>query len=177
MVKRLVDVDITDRDDGRLLVWSDADSTHVYEDPAAGTFDPDYLPWRIEVVPVAGMSVNTGFTLGNIGEDQWADWGMLSTAQNDEIGCDVVLAAGTWSIFLLHFRHTSTGIATVSLDGSSVGTIDTYGSSLASQVGSITGITVATTGKKALKLKGATKNGSSSGYALWISLIVLVRTA
>lgn len=31
--KRLVDVDITDRDDGKLPAWSDADSTHVYVSP------------------------------------------------------------------------------------------------------------------------------------------------
>lgn len=35
MVTRLVHVDITDRDDGKVPVWRTADGTHVYEDPSA----------------------------------------------------------------------------------------------------------------------------------------------
>lgn len=181
MVKRLVDVDITDRDDGRLLKWSDADGTHIYEDPAVGTFDPDYMPWRYEFVSLLGATVNSGFTMAsgsaNISEDQWADHGMVSTAQNHEIAWDQPLAAGTWDVHVLFFRATLLGIATVTFDATSVGTIDMYGSSQSNTVGSITGITVSTTGKVRIKLKGATKNASSSGYALWISQVILVRTA
>lgn len=148
-----------------------------------GSFDPDeHMPWRIDINPVLGPTVNTGFSLSNggtnISEDQWADHGMTANAQNDELGFNVILAAGTWSVYLLFFRYTSGGIATVTFDASSVGTIDTYGASNQSNtVGSITGISVGATGKVALKLKASTKNGSSGGYALWLSWISLVRTA
>src|SRR4029077_6905393 len=112
-------------EDGALHLMDSAGT--VTDVVAAGSFDPDNdLPWRIDINPMLGMSVNTGFAVGVISEDEWADHGMLSTAQNDEIGCNVILAAGTWSVYLLFYRTTSQGIATVSLDGSSVGTIDSY---------------------------------------------------
>lgn len=52
MAKRLVDADITDRGDGKVPVWSVADGTHVYEDPAAAAV-PDFCGAKAYTTGVA----------------------------------------------------------------------------------------------------------------------------
>jgi hypothetical protein len=131
----------------------------------SGSFDEDWLPWTIQLLPYLYKST-TGFALG--GNDDAQVFGIIgqsSGTQNDEVAWDIVLAAGTWTFKLYHTQSTNRGIYTVSLDGSSVGTIDGYNASPINNVtSSITSISVGTTQKYELKLKMATKNGSSSGY-------------
>jgi hypothetical protein len=101
-----------------------------------------------------------------------------SGTQNDEINFDVTLGAGTWDIEILHNTGTNLGIYSVQLDSVEVGTIDGYsGASVYNVRSSVTGVSVATAGKKRLKLKMATKNASSSSYYGSISHIQLRRTA
>jgi hypothetical protein len=169
-----------------LLKKLDNDTTHFmrgdgsWAAPAGSGVNADLLPWRIEVTPWVGQSVNTGFnTFATISEDQVFDQGIYNGggAQNDEIGFDLVLAAGTWTVYVVYFRYTNQGIMSVRFDGVEKGTIDAYGSAAANMVGSVTAIAVATTAKIRVSLKMATKNGSSSAYFLYLSQIVLVRTA
>ncbi len=103
----------------------------------------------------------------------------LSTgAQNARIAWDVVLHAGTWTVELLHRKDANVGIYSVQLDDVEKGTIDGYVTPAVSNVrSSVTGITVATTGKKRLSLKMLTKNASSSSYFGVISSVILKRTA
>lgn len=101
-----------------------------------------------------------------------------SGAQNAVIGWDVLLAAGTWTLELLHNKGSDRGIYTVALAGSSIGTIDGYNASLSpKQRSQITGITVAATGKKRLTLTMASKHASSSSYFGHLSGLRLLRTA
>lgn len=101
-----------------------------------------------------------------------------SGAQNDEINFDVALASGTWTFELIHVQSSNVGIYTVSLDGTSIGTIDGYSAGTTKNVRTqISGVVVATTGKRRLKLKMATKNASSGNYSGFIQHIQFKRTA
>ena len=146
---------------------------------------PSHLPWMIDIPswpsPVAQTNWNTR-SIGPTGggaEILFNSAVSSSGAQNDEIGWDVVLAAGTWDFELIHHKNTDRGIYTVYLDSTNIGTIDGYLfiGYVGNQIGSITGITVATSAKYRLKLKMATKNGGSSNYYGDISHIRLIRTA
>lgn len=103
--------------------------------------------------------------------------GLGTPAQNDEIAWDVVLAAGTWKLTMHSRKSSNVGIYTVSVEGTSVGTIDGYSASAAAGLDTISGIAIATTGKHRLKFKMATKNASSSGYVGNPQAISLRRTA
>jgi len=57
---------------------------------------------------------------------------------------NVTLAAGTWRFDMYVMTNTDKGIATIAIDGSSVGTLDTYAASEGQNVlKSLTGIAVA----------------------------------
>jgi hypothetical protein len=139
----------------------------------------DLLPWTIPIdVFPAAIQTTTFDTLtadsGCVGGARKRSTG----AQNSVIGWDVVLAAGTWTVALIHFQDTDRGIYTVAFDGSSVGTIDGYaGSTTRNTRSTITGISVATTAKIRVTLTMATKNGSSSSYYGEINALQFVRTA
>lgn len=157
-----------------------------------GSFSPDTdLPWAVDVDPYWPSA-----TVGT-----WAAWpgtsalygvdlvdastfsnATHSPAQNDAVSYTVTLAAGTWSISLMTYNTATTGIVTINLDGSSVGTVDTYNvgtgsSAIGNAIATITGVTVSTTGLHTLQLKMASKNPSSGGYAGVLQKIHLQRTA
>lgn len=97
---------------------------------------------------------------------------------NAYIEFPVLLSPGTWTITFLTTTDTDRGIYTVTLDGTSVGTVDGYAASNNHNVElSITGISVATGGRKLLRLTMATKNASSSAYYGYLSILVCKRTA
>ena len=101
-----------------------------------------------------------------------------SAAMNDEIEFDVVLGAGTWTFELMWLKSAYSGIATLYLDGVSIGTMDTYNATDAyNQLMSITGVVVATSGKKRLKIKITSKNASALSYYGYLQHIQLRRTA
>lgn len=139
----------------------------------------DTLPWTIDIDPFALPHTQTNWsTITTIANQVKGAAIESSGAQNAEIGWDVTLAAGTWTLSIVVSTFSNNGIITASIDGSSVGTIDLYtaGAVLNSKK-SITGITVATTGKKRLLLKMATKNASASAYYCDLSVLALRRTA
>ena len=75
------------------------------------------------------------------------------------------LDAGTWSFTLLHDRGSDRGIATVSIDGTSVFTADAYAASPVENIATTgSGIVVASAGQKLVRITMATKNASSTGY-------------
>lgn len=145
----------------------------------------DY-PWVISIMPMAGTTGGSDLV---VVAGTWAallDTGSLHNgivynttgAQNDEAGWDLTLAAGTYKFSYVHWKANDEGIATVLLDGVSVGTVDAYNSSQVKNVYSeITGITVATSGKHRLTLKAATKNASSSNFIVSMQAVQLRRTA
>jgi len=134
--------------------------------------------WLIDLNPLTGSHGNTNWTTMNIDAAEiWAADIESSGAQNDEIYWDLGISGGTWDFSLLHHKGSNRGIYTVSIDGSSIGTIDGYNGSPSKNIISvITGASI-TAGKRRLKLKMATKNGSSSNYFGTIGIIQLRRTA
>ena len=107
-----------------------------------------------------------------------------SGAQNAEVVYRLrgPLAAGTWSIRLVHSTNTSNGIYTIatSSDGSSwtdLTTIDGYASpAVAAVVSDATGLTIPAATSH-IRLKMATKHASSSNYYGAFSALTGVRTA
>lgn len=100
-----------------------------------------------------------------------------SGAQNDAWALDLIMAAGTWDAHFWIRKSTNTGIITLNEDGASKGTVDTYAAAAAAAKVSITGWTIATTGKKRMQILMATKNASSSNYFVSIFGIEFRRTA
>ncbi len=156
---------------------------------ASGNYSPEFAltlggvgsagidNWLIDINPAAGSHGNTNWstlnTSGGIGGSDTESSG----AQNDEIYWDLGVSGGTWDITVVYYRGNNRGIATVSVDGVSAGTIDFYNASaVVNQIGTITGVSI-TAGKRRLKLKMATKNGSSSSYFGTIQWVQLRRTA
>lgn len=101
-----------------------------------------------------------------------------SHAQNDELTFKVHLAKGTYTIMMLVSKSTSCAIATMSLDGVSVATLDTYnnGNLVDSRVEQAD-IAVATSGLKTLSMKLATRNGGAIDWYIQINFIEMWRTA
>ncbi len=134
---------------------------------------PPTDPWLVDINIFGAGHTNTGFT--SLSESN--PYRISTGAQNDEIGWDVILSAGTWTFELVHDTGPGRGIYTVSLDGNSKGTIDGYDVAGASAVSTIANIAVAVTGKTRLLVKMATKNASSASYQGMIRHIQLRRTA
>lgn len=103
----------------------------------------------------------------------------VNNAQNDSISWDLSLSAGTWKIGFLHGMGSTSGIFTIQIDGTTVGTLDMYqaGGNVYNQRHQVTGITVATTGKHRLTLAMLTKNASATAYGATIQELALQRTA
>lgn len=136
-----------------------------------------YVPassfWRT----VAGTWTRLGSNTGT-GFSGW-DTTQSNGAQNEEIEYKIVLAAGTYSVYLHVDKDVNRGIITVSVDGVAIGTVDTYNASRVSNaVGTVTtALVVATNKTVTLNLKMASKNASSSLYYGTVMAIELVRTA
>lgn len=187
---------LADPNADRILFWDDSAGQMTWLVPGTGlaisgtTLDVTVgggsgAPFglrRIEIVPFLGRTVVQGTWTYDIDATYQANFlnGYVynsTVAQNDEITFQCPMEAGTWTIEAMNLRASNNGIMTFSIDGSSVGTIDTYSAVTSKNaVGSIAGITVATTGMKTLSLKIATKNGSSSGYRINLQFICLTRT-
>jgi len=90
---------------------------------------------------------------------------------------NVYIPAGTWTVAVACFRGNTTAIATVSIDGSSVGTVDTYNASPLGDVLSITGVSIAE-GLHTVRVTAATKNAAGTAtYLLRLSRLSFRRTA
>jgi hypothetical protein len=152
----------------------------------------EILPWHISILPqVVTADATTGswalqgfteqlnyyFYAPGSAANSGAAIALISAAQNDAIAWDLVLAKGTWDAHFYVRKSTNTGIITLNQDGVSQGTVDTYAAAAATAKVSITGWTVASTGKKRMQILMATKNASSSGYLGELFAIEFRRTA
>ena len=100
-----------------------------------------------------------------------------TAAQNDYVEWDTApLLGGTWSLRFAHISGSNRGIYTVSIDGTSIGTVDGYNSTNVYNIFStIAGITL-TDGRHKVRFTMATKNASSSAYKASFSTWSLLRT-
>jgi hypothetical protein len=103
---------------------------------------------------------------------------LTTNAQNDEFEFKIPLAAGTYTLNLVSVRDGTSGILTVRVDGSTVGTIDLYNAgSQVNVVSSIASIVVAATATKTINFKLETKNASSTDYIAYLTFVQFIKTA
>lgn len=138
--------------------------------------------WREQIFPFvggynligtwpAGAGVNNTDILNGVFQN-------TSAAQNDAISYDVFLPKGTYSLDFFYRKIATGGIATFSIDGGAVGTVDTYNAATAdNNVTTLAGIVVPTTGKHTITVSVPTKNGASAGFVLQFQYINLRKTA
>lgn len=139
------------------------------------------LPWRHTIIPTMGSIMVQG-TAGLVGDTTAYLGGAVfntSGAQNDEMAWDILLSAGTWSFAYMSQKNANVAIATLRLDGSTIGTFDCYNATKTwNNQFAATGIAVATGGKHRLSAKAATRNASNTtGWFLVPQMIVAWRTA
>jgi Concanavalin A-like lectin/glucanases superfamily len=137
------------------------------------------MPWQVPLFFYAtpysiGQGTWVTETTSNIGTAYMEN---TSSATGDNATWLVELGAGTYTIDFFYQKYTSNGILTITLDGNSVTTIDTYAASIAQGHTQVTGVTV--TGSKAHSLEVLinTKNASSSSYECEIVCAIFTRTA
>ncbi len=136
------------------------------------------LPWLIDIDPFPTAVANTTFDGLTTDTNMLYNGYKYASIQNSSITFNIILAAGTWDMQTIHNSDSDQAIATFKLDGVTIGTIDHYAGGFANNVrASITGIQVATSGKKVLTITNPTKNASATGYGLRIQHIVFKRTA
>jgi hypothetical protein len=149
--------------------------------PAAGT---GATPWTIDLDAnlLVGASVGT-LTPTPDGQCFYGGYVQSGGTQNERADWPVLLGAGTWSLALMVVQSPSGGIVTVQLDDgagsfSTIGTVDLYNAGVVRNlVHTFTGVAVAATGVKTLRLLMATKNASASNFYLFAQHVALVRTA
>lgn len=105
-----------------------------------------------------------------------------SNAQNDEVvfQLPIILRAGTWTLALTHHTANNNGIYTLAMSADAaawtdIATFDGYAASAAATRTEVTGLTVAA-GMAYVRLKMATKNGSSTNYGGRVNGIFGIRT-
>lgn len=188
---------------GQQRVYIDSTTHKLKRTNSSGTdttiegITDDLLPWHVQLIPAISTPDATVGTwgIGAVGPTALANHGVFYTvgsaansgsapnfqnttqAQNDAVAWDVVLAAGTWDCHFWVVKFSAGGIITLNQDGGSMGTVDTYAATTDNAKVSITGWSVATTGKKRMQILLATKNGSSSGYRALLHGIEFRRTA
>lgn len=142
------------------------------------SFDEDLLPWTIDVNPTLAKA-NTNWSTIGIDAAAYGNGQINSTgAQNAERSWDIVLAAGTWTVEILHVTSNNRGIYSVQLDDVEKGTIDGYTAATTYNVrASVASIAVATSAKVTFKLKMATKNAASASFFGSVQTIQWRRTA
>lgn len=94
----------------------------------------------------------------------------------DTMAWNVEMAAGTWSIRALWYSDNASGIYTVKIDGTSVGSFDFYSAGGTWNVsGTLTGVSVPSSGAKTLTLEATGTSGSD--YIFRLIQLSGVRTA
>lgn len=165
----------------RYLIAQITGNTYWYQDPETTiAILNSMVPWMIDidVFMAPGAQTNWATNTQSEAENIFAGYNISSGDQNAEISWPVVLSAGTWSLSVMHLIGSDKGIYTPYLDATALDTFDGYAASPSyNAVSNITSITVATSGKKTLKLKMETKHASSSNYYGAIQKVRLIRTA
>lgn len=136
-------------------------------------------PWGFDILPFTEPSAVTNWSIFDSPASMLnGGYRRGDGSNNQSIAWDRTLSAGTWKIALLHYTGPNRGIYTVAIDGTTVGTVDSYnaGGSV-NTLSVISGIVVASTGKKRIGLTNPTKNASSSLYHGLLQGVSLARTA
>lgn len=141
-----------------------------------------FYPHSFSITPWMSWSASSGNAPSRAANTSAVGLGYVAEAfvanadLGDTIAWNVEMAAGTWSIRALWYSDTTSGIYTVKIDGTSVGSFDFYGASPAMNVsGTITGVSVPSSGAKTLTFEATGTSGSD--YLFRLIQISGVRTA
>lgn len=147
-------------------------------------------PWLVQVPIFTGSASNTNWDTifaNTAVESELIGNGMLTSSGgvNDEIVYKVLLAAGTWTLRLMHWADVNRGRYEVFFDAStptslsgSANYIEGYAASDTPNTrNTITGIVIPSTAVYSLKLKMASKHASATDYYGCIQELALIRTA
>lgn len=131
------------------------------------------------IVPVLFYASSNGAVSKGVDATQLGNQRLILPNDNTAyVEYPVLLQAGTWRLDAISDKANTRAILTFSIDGVSVGTQDAYAASPSANFeASVTGIVVAATGVKTLRVSNPTKNASSSGYAGVLSQLVMRKTA
>lgn len=146
------------------------------------TGDTFVMPYRQDIMGWSSVDGSSGMTYTRVQSSVAMGGGLggqLSLEEADSgdyMEWFVNLEAGTYTLTEIFFRSTLQGIVRWSLDGTSLGTIDHYGSSAPNIVGTITGITVPTAGNYTLRAAIDGKHASSTDYLMPVKAVNLTRT-
>lgn len=155
--------------------------------PPSNGVDPDvHMPWQVEINALTYSGSNRSWsTYNGISNYQLVDpmlYGVMlynppNGAQGDWLEFDVTLSAGTWSLVMCHYCEHNQAIRSVYIDGTLVGTIDGYANpGEHDRVDTIVGIVVESTGRHALRIVAATRNGACDGWLLGLQHLTFRRT-
>jgi len=137
-------------------------------------------PSRIDIIPYGNWDYSAGNTPTRTYTASAISGGVVSATSSatNEIGWYVPLTAGTWALDILAPTGPDSGILTITLDGASVGTVDTYSAGAVWNLNnSFTGINVPTSKIALLKVAVPTKNGASVGNRYYLQHVALRKTA
>lgn len=139
------------------------------------------LHQRSVIYPIEYFLESGGWRFGILGFAHITahGWGNADDgpSDGDNLNYYVYTTAGTYSITLITFTQDSCGIVDVYVDGTEVGSIDQYSAGSTVNVISTVSNVAFTAGRHELGLVVDGKNGSSSSYRLWLTYIILERTA
>lgn len=104
----------------------------------------------------------------------WQD----TASDGDNISYEAYLSKGTYTLLFIWTGGTVHGIIDIYIDGTEVGSQDTYNAStVRNQETLVTGISITNSGLKEIKFQVDGKNVSSSNYNCQLQYIALWRTA
>lgn len=140
---------------------------------AAAGVDPG--EGAILIYPYAYDSIQGGWLFNTFTDQHCRTF--YSNADQDFLTFNTFLAQGTYRLDVLSVKWQNSGITDIDIDGVEVGSYDGYAAALQANVlFSFSGISVATTGIKTIKVRNDGKNPSSGFYQAHISCMRFVRT-
>lgn len=137
-------------------------------------------PDVVYVDPIMTPSANNGWTtITNDANCLYSGYKEVDSAAvtTNSITFDVSLAAGTWNVETMFVKSAAGGILTLTMDATSLGTVDTHSAALSRNNLATKQATIATAGTHSLIYTIPTKNASSSGYGGFLQRIKLLKTA
>ena len=158
------------------LISSDlADLDAALTSALAAKSDLVQLPPLVMVTAVVAPSAQSGYLASYANPNLFNAVGQLPN-QNNYVEWPVSVAAGTYTLRFMHTKAASTGIATFTVDGTALTTVDTYFASTV--VGNLTDVTglMLTAGTHTIRIAALTKNAAASSYLVYFYGWNLTRT-
>lgn len=167
--------------DGKITTHSGAVDPHAdraYTDTEVAA--KDIGEGHITILPFNYDSIGQGTWVLTVAASHPLNFQFNNTSNTDldNISYKVYLAAGTYTLRVIHYKSDSQGIVDIDIDGVEKASVDCYAAVVDyDAILSQTGIVIATSGLKTIKFRLDGKNGASSSYGFRFSEFALWRPA